>query len=103
VLVEGKQGALLNAVRKHVASEGERGEYVGVMAPEDWLDADALANGGLVIFDWGAWGNWTQLAQNLYSGLRYLDKPGVGVILCPLPLEQGLGLALRDRLTRAAQ
>jgi L-threonylcarbamoyladenylate synthase len=103
VLVEGCQDALLHAVRKHVASEGERGEYVGVMAPQDWLDADALANGGLVIFDWGTWGDWTQLAQNLYSGLRYLDKPGVSVILCPLPLEEGLGLALRDRLMRAAR
>jgi L-threonylcarbamoyladenylate synthase len=103
VLVEGKQDALLQAVRKHVATEGEHGEYVGVMAPQDWLDADALANGGLVIFDWGAWEDWTQLAQNLFSGLRYLDKPGVSVILCPLPLEEGLGLALRDRLMRAAQ
>jgi L-threonylcarbamoyladenylate synthase len=103
LLVEGRQDALLQAVRKQVASEGEPGEYVGVMAPQGWLDADALANGGLVIFDWGTWGDWTQLAQNLYSGLRYLDKPGVSVILCPLPLEEGLGLALRDRLMRAAQ
>jgi L-threonylcarbamoyladenylate synthase len=103
VLVEARQDALLQAVRKHVAIEGDHGDYVGVMAPQDWLDADALANGGLVIFDWGTWGDWTQLAQNLFSGLRYLDKPGVSVILCPLPLEEGLGLALRDRLTRAAQ
>jgi L-threonylcarbamoyladenylate synthase len=103
LLVAGRKDAFIEAVRKHVATEGERGEYVGVMAPQDWLDADALANGGLVIFDWGTWGDWTQLAQNLYCGLRYLDKPGVSVILCPLPLEQGLGLALRDRLTRAAQ
>lgn len=103
VLIEGKQDSLLQAVRKHVAAEGERGEYVGVMAPQEWLDADALANGGLVIFDWGTWGDWTELAQNLYSGLRYLDKPGVSVILCPLPLGEGLGLALRDRLTRAAR
>ena len=103
VIVEGEENALRVAIRQHVADEGERGEYVGVMAPQDWLDDATLSNGGLVIFDWGTWGEWAQLAQNLFSGLRYLDKPGVSVILCPLPPEQGLGLALRDRLMRAAQ
>lgn len=103
VLVQGSREALLEAIRKHVAREGERGEYVGVMAPQDWLDDASLAGGGLVLFDWGMWGDWAQLARNLFSGLRYLDKPGVSAILCPLPSEEGFGLALRDRLTRAAQ
>ena len=103
VLVNGQQEALLEAIRQQVATEGERGEYVAVMAPEGWLDQAALSAGGLVIFDWGTWGDWTQLAQNLFSGLRYLDKPGVSVIICPLPPEEGLGLALRDRLMRAAR
>jgi L-threonylcarbamoyladenylate synthase len=103
ILVEGARDALQGAISKHVALEGEDGNYVGVMAPEHWVNEAALGRGGLVIFDWGAWGNWTQLAQNLFSGLRYLDKPGVSMILCPLPPEEGLGLALRDRLTRAAR
>ena len=103
VLVDGKKDALLDAIRRRVFSEGDQGNYVGVMAPEDWLDSGALAAGGLVIFDWGAWDNWNQLAHNLFAGLRYLDKPGVSVILCPLPPEEGLGLALRDRLMRAAR
>lgn len=103
ILVDGKPAALLEALSKHVAVEGEKGQYVGVMAPTDWIDAATLARGGLVIFDWGTWGNWAQLAQNLFSGLRYLDKPAVSIILCPLPPEEGLGLALRDRLTRAAR
>lgn len=103
ILVEGARDALQGAISKHVALEGEDGHHVGVMAPADWIDQAALARGGLVIFDWGTWGDWTQLAQNLFSGLRYLDKPGVSMILCPLPPEEGLGLALRDRLTRAAR
>jgi L-threonylcarbamoyladenylate synthase len=103
VLVEGTKDALLDAIRRNVSSEGDRGDYVGVMAPQDWLDAAALESGGLVIFDWGVWGDWSQLAQNLFAGLHYLDKPGVNVILCPLPPAGGLGLALRDRLMRAAR
>lgn len=41
-------------------------------------------------------------AQNLYAELRRLDAEGVEVILCRLPSPQGMGLAVRDRLLRAA-
>jgi len=74
-----------------------------VMAPDQWLDEKTLATGGVVLFNWGPWGDWSQLSHNLYAGLRYLDKPGVSIIVCPLPPEEGLGLALRDRLKRAAR
>ena len=102
-LVEGSSQALLSAIEQHVPRESTRGEYVGVMVPDQWLDSQTVAVGGIVLFDWGAWGDWPQLAQNLFAGLRYLDKPGVSVILCPLPPEEGIGTAIRDRLMRAAQ
>jgi L-threonylcarbamoyladenylate synthase len=43
-----------------------------------------------------------QLAHTLFAQLRTLDAQGVDVILCVLPADQGLGLAVRDRLLRAA-
>ena len=43
-----------------------------------------------------------RLAQTLFAQLRDLDTQGVDVILCVLPGSQGLGLAVRDRLLRAA-
>jgi L-threonylcarbamoyladenylate synthase len=103
VLIDGERAALLKAVHRHVGSEGERGQYVGIMAPDDWIDQTTLAAGGIVLFAWGSWGDWQELGRNLFAGLRYLDKPGVSVILCPLPSSEGMGLAVRDRLTRAAQ
>ena len=103
VLIDGERAALLNAVRSYVGSEGDRGQYVGIMAPDDWIDETTLAAGGIVLFAWGSWGDWQQLGRNLFAGLRYLDKPGVSVILCPLPSGEGMGLALRDRLMRAAR
>ena len=102
-LIDGERAALLNAVRHYVSSEGEQGQYVGIMAPDDWIDETTLAAGGIVLFAWGPWGDWQQLGRNLFAGLRYLDKPGVSVILCPLPSGEGMGLAVRDRLTRAAR
>jgi len=101
ISVEGNREALLEAIREHVAREGERGDYVGVMSPHGWLNDSTLAAGGLVIFDWGQWEDWAQLSHSFFAGLRYLDKPAVSIILCPLPAAEGLGLALRDRLMRA--
>jgi L-threonylcarbamoyladenylate synthase len=39
----------------------------------------------------------------LFAGLRKLDAAGVELILCPLPPAEGLGLAIRDRLLKAAK
>ena len=103
VLIDGERDALLKAARDYVAVEGERGNYVGIMAPDNWIGETTLAAGGIVLFAWGAWSDWAQLGRNLFAGLRYLDKPGVNVILCPLPSAEGMGLALRDRLMRAAR
>jgi len=41
-------------------------------------------------------------AKNLFAELRRLDAEGVDVILCVLPAAEGIGLAVRDRLQRAA-
>jgi L-threonylcarbamoyladenylate synthase len=43
-----------------------------------------------------------RLAQTVFAQLRDLDTQGIEVILCQLPSPQGLGLAVRDRLLRAA-
>ena len=43
-----------------------------------------------------------RLAHSLFAQLRELDAQNVDVILCVLPPSQGLGLAVRDRLLRAA-
>lgn len=76
------------------ASEGQR---VGVMLPEGWAVGD-----GTVIYEWGALDRPETLARRLYFGLRWLDEQGVSAIVCPLPAPAGLGLAVRDRLLKAA-
>jgi len=41
-------------------------------------------------------------ATGLFSALRELERSGADVILAELPAEEGVGLAVRDRLRRAA-
>lgn len=83
-------------------------ERVGVMLP------DGIAGEGLEarlravveVFRWGRWPKPSEepdeLAHRLFAGLRELDTRGCDVILCPLPPENGIGSAIRDRLRKAA-
>jgi L-threonylcarbamoyladenylate synthase len=70
----------------------------GLMLPDGWDASDASH-----VFPWGPWSNKEVLAQRLFAGMRMLDEADVAVILCPLPNEDGVGLALRDRLRKAAR
>lgn len=73
-------------------------ERVGVMLPQGWAATAAAES-----FSWGEWEDRQALAQRLFAGLRDLDARGVTVILCPLPEAGGVGLAIRDRLEKAAR
>jgi L-threonylcarbamoyladenylate synthase len=72
---------------------------VGVMLPQGW----AMRERDVEIYPWGEFGDTAELAQSLFAGLRDLDGRGVAVIVCPVPAREGLGLAIRDRLEKAAR
>jgi len=93
ILVDG--AAELSAKAEELSRAGER---VGVMLPQGWT-ATAAAEA----FPWGEWEDGQALAQRLFAGLRDLDARGVTAILCPRPEAGGVGLAIRDRLEKAAR
>ena len=47
-------------------------------------------------------GDITEAAANLFTGLRILDESDTDIILCEYLPSIGLGIAINDRLTRAA-
>jgi L-threonylcarbamoyladenylate synthase len=74
------------------------GERVGVMMPT------ALINEWpYLVYEWGNLEDPDRLARRLFAGLRELDAAGATVILCPMPEDNGLGVAIRDRLLKAAR
>jgi len=79
------------------------GERVGVMLPDelDELSGDGLS-GVAEVYAWGRWSEPEELAHRLFAGLRALDAAGCDVILCPQPQAVGIGVAIRDRLRKAA-
>ena len=56
-----------------------------------------------IVYAWGRWAAPEELAQQALCGLRELDARGCTVILCPLPPAEGIGVAIRDRLRKAAE
>jgi L-threonylcarbamoyladenylate synthase len=80
-----------------------REEHLGILLPAGIVDGDVEPFGAAVeVFEWGRWAHPEELAQRLFAGLRHLDALGCTVILCPIPPEQGIGAAIRDRLRKAA-
>ncbi len=78
--------------------EQRRVRKVGVLAADE--EAEALEQAGAVVYRLGA--DLNSIARHIYAGMRWLDGQGVDLILCRDYGESGLGLAVRDRLTRAA-
>lgn len=72
---------------------------VGILLPDELKDT---APEGAIVFPWGAWRSSHELAHTLYAGLRKLDAQNCSVILCPLPPADGIGAAIRDRLSKAS-
>jgi L-threonylcarbamoyladenylate synthase len=71
---------------------------VGVILPEEW-DASYAEE----TFGCGEWGDDDAFAHRIFAGLRWLDGRGVDVIVCPVPVGDGVAVALRDRLEKAAR
>ena len=90
--------ATVAALVAAVDGVSDKADKVGVMLPDGWDASYASA-----VYKWGPWGDGEVLARRLFGGLRELDEAGVGVIVCPVPEIGGIGVAIRDRLEKAAR
>jgi L-threonylcarbamoyladenylate synthase len=73
---------------------------VGALVSDE--EAPALAGLGAHVFALGPAGDLAAIAHQLYARLRELDDASVDLIVTHIFAGDGLGLALRDRLRRAA-
>jgi L-threonylcarbamoyladenylate synthase len=101
VLVDGEGSAQYEAFAQAILAAESAGERLGLMLA-DAFETAAIGSRG-VVYRWGQWEDLEELAQRLFAGLRWLDAAGATVILCPLPSATGLGVAIRDRLRKAAR
>ncbi len=76
------------------------GRTVGVLVTDE--EAQAFESAGARVYCLGPGADLSHVARRLYAGMRHLDTLEVDVILAHDFGVQGLGLAIRDRLTKAA-
>jgi L-threonylcarbamoyladenylate synthase len=82
-----------------VAEREARNHRVGVLLPDGWKSPVE----GVTVLPWGSWSEPESLARDLYQQMRALDDRKVDVIVCPIPPPDGIGMAIRDRLRKAAK
>lgn len=100
LLYDGSVEAMRAAMLAELKRRQEQGEYAGVLVADE--DVAAFQQGGALIQTLGNADDPVQIATALFAGLRVLEDEHVQVILCRNFDDHGLGLAIRDRLLKAA-
>lgn len=100
VVFDAQGEVALAAIRAEAEAALVRGEHVGALLTDD--EADALALPEVAVARLGRSDDLPAISRTLYAALRTLDKQHLDIILTHTFGVEGLGLALWDRLRRAA-
>ncbi|MEO8677432.1 MAG: L-threonylcarbamoyladenylate synthase [Vicinamibacterales bacterium] len=108
-LYEGEPAAVVARLAADARTAVAAGEYVGILAPEEDLLALApmvapqAGAGRIETRPYGSRRDPARAAHELFAALRSFDESRVSMILASAIGTEGLGLAVRDRLARAAE
>ncbi|MGQ9710651.1 MAG: L-threonylcarbamoyladenylate synthase [Anaerolineae bacterium] len=100
ILIIGPPPRMRATLRELVARYATQGHRIGLLIAEE--DRAATADLPAEIAVLGSEGDLETVARRLYEGLRELDSRRLSLIIARDFGDQGLGLAVRDRLIRAA-
>ncbi len=100
ILYCGTRTAMCTALRAEAIRLAAQGGRVGLLVAVE--DMPVFAGLPAVVQPVGSQAEPEEVARHLFAGLHALDRAGVDVILARDFGAAGLGLAIRDRLTRAA-
>jgi L-threonylcarbamoyladenylate synthase len=89
-------------VADYILSNKPEGERVAVIAYEDDVEYIIDTIRDIDVYRFGTRGDEAAQARLLFKLLRDTDKVDYGVIYAPLPKKSGIGLALYNRMIRAA-
>lgn len=98
ILVEGNPDKIVKRVKELTALSMADGKKVGILATDE-----SISNyDGDVLRSLGSRSNMAQVARNLFKLLREFDEERVDIIIAEGVPSRGLGLAVMNRLRRAA-
>lgn len=100
LLFDGTVEAMRSAMLAEVRRRSAQGESVGVLLADE--DVPIFQESGAIVHSLGNASDPQQIATSLFAGLRQLENAEVQIIFCRNFEASGLGLAIRDRLLKAA-
>lgn len=100
ILFEGSEKDMRAALKKELDKHLAQGKRVGLLIAD--TDLPAFQQSDALVYSLGDTRQPAQLAANLFASLRALEEARVQVILCRTFPARELGLAIHDRLRRAA-
>lgn len=100
ILCMDERAAALEKISALAGQAAGQGRSVGLLLANE--DVAGLQSTRYVPHPLGSYENLEEIARNLYAGMRALDDQKVDLILTRDFGSAGLGLAIRDRLKRAA-
>jgi L-threonylcarbamoyladenylate synthase len=100
-LFAGPDDRLRRALAQAAAELLDQKRRVGLLVADE--DREALAGLGVPVVSLGPLADLRHIARSLFAGLRELDSQGAHVILARAYPPTGIGLAISDRLLRAAE
>ncbi|MHB8171133.1 MAG: L-threonylcarbamoyladenylate synthase [Thermincolia bacterium] len=98
VLVDGPLEGMINIIKELALVRQKEGFKVGIMASQESVSSYQ----GFFTLVIGSRDDLSTVATNLYGLLRDFDRYGVQVVIAETFPRQGLGLAIMNRLTKAA-
>ncbi|MEM2309161.1 MAG: L-threonylcarbamoyladenylate synthase [Candidatus Bathyarchaeia archaeon] len=98
VVVEGDLETIIRKVRDLAEQYTRAGRKVGILATDESMQKYSSG----IVKSLGSRSNLAIAARNLFRLLREFDEEGVDVIIAEGVPEEGLGLAIMNRLRRAA-
>ncbi len=101
LLFEGEDNLVLLAMRKIAQEYLQEGRRVGILCVDE--EQEALRLPEIEVLSLGSQQDLSTIGRNLFPALRTLEEKQVDVILARTFPRQSLGLAIWDRLYRAAQ
>jgi L-threonylcarbamoyladenylate synthase len=106
-LYEGEPTAALQRLVSDATAAQGRGQLVGIIAAEeDWHTIEAIGSSTLRLIEvryLGSEHDLPAIASRLFTAMRDLDAAGVAQIFArSFSIDEGLGVAIDDRLRRAA-
>ena len=98
-VIEAEPTELLVILIREIQQAMQQGKKIGVLVASETVE---ILPSGIVIADYGSRSRPEQLAVNLFTLLRQFDEQEVDIIFAEGISEQGIGLAVMNRLRKAA-